>query len=233
MRRVLLAGDLHGECGKLHARLDEMRYDPRVDALVLLGDLTDRGPESQRALEWIGRPNVHRILGNHCVMPGMLLEREISAKTARKWGGGWFVELADEDLREVSAVLRDAPAALTVHTPAGRDIGLVHADCSADWTEHVRRLEHPADPHHEDAVNLSLWRRDTIDALLEDLRRKRSVECCVTGVDHVFHGHTPMPMPFTCGDRTWLDTGACYGDELTVIDADMWLDTMDQGRPSP
>jgi serine/threonine protein phosphatase 1 len=53
--RTLVVGDIHGKLGLFNRLLDEMRYRPREDRLVLIGDLVDRGEHSRgvitRAIE--------------------------------------------------------------------------------------------------------------------------------------------------------------------------------------
>lgn len=232
-RRILIVGDVHGEFTKLDAKLEELGYEAGPDALVFVGDLIDRGQESHRALEWIGRRDVHRVQGNHEVMPGMLLTGEIGRKTARKWGGGWFADMEAQELADLSSVLTQAPIAMTVRTPGGHEIGIVHADCGDDWKEHVRRLEDPQDAGHLQARKLSLWERDTIEGLYKAIEQGSPPRCDVSGIDHVFHGHTPVRRPFTMGNRTWIDTGVCYGDDLTVLDVDAWLAGTSTPTPSP
>ena len=228
-RRLLLTTDVHGEYRRLDETLQDMGFDPDLDVLVMLGDLIDRGPDSMSALEWIERRGVLRILGNHDTVPRMFLRRLINRRTAVSWGGAWFVDLPEEQLSKMGLRLEDAPTAMTVQTPGGRTIGLVHADCHHDWNEHVRRLVDAWHEHHEHAVEKSLWRRDTIESLDEARNSGMAPdqeEFRITGVDHVFHGHTPHERAFAFGDRSWLDTGACYGGALTVVDADEWLDDL-------
>lgn len=86
-RRVLLCPDVHGAFPALRDRLRQLRWDPAQDALVLLGDLADRGPASAEAPEWTTREGVLRVLGNHDEMPAMLLRREIGPREARMMGG--------------------------------------------------------------------------------------------------------------------------------------------------
>lgn len=57
--RLLAIGDVHGHAGLLEAMLSHLETcgDPKEAHLVFLGDLTDRGPESLRAirLAWLAR----------------------------------------------------------------------------------------------------------------------------------------------------------------------------------
>ena len=45
----------------------------------------------------------------------------------------------------------------------------------------------------------------------------------VKNIDHVFHGHTILGSPFTLSNRSWIDTGAYMGGDLTLIDIDRFL----------
>lgn len=229
-RRVLIAGDVHGEYAKLQVALDALGYEPGFDALVLAGDLADRGPDSPAALEWMVRHDVHRVLGNHDVMPGMLATGQIGRSTARKWGGGWFAGLEQDQLEALAERFERAPIAMTVRTPGGRTVGVVHADCGSDWHAHVTVLGDARDPGHQDAVRLSLWERFTMEDMLGMEERDRASRCDVSGIDHVFHGHTPVMTAFACGNRSWIDTGACYGDDITVVDMDEWIGNVDVHR---
>lgn len=236
-RRVLAATDVHGEFGQLERRLDEMDYDPRRDALILDGDLVDRGEDSLAALDWIARENVHRTLGNHDVMARLYLEGEADYGSMETWGGRWFLDLDQEERRRVAGLLCDAPIALTVTTPLGRTVGFVHADSLHDWNEHVRRLDDPQDPQHRWTIDFSLWSRNTITGLMNAMNppdggAMKPYFCRVENIDHVFHGHTTVARAFAHHDRTWMDTAACFeGGRLTVLDVDAWLDDLERNSP--
>lgn len=51
LARTLVVGDIHGKLGLFNRLLVEMRYDPEVDRLVLIGDLVDRGEDSRGVVE--------------------------------------------------------------------------------------------------------------------------------------------------------------------------------------
>lgn len=54
--RDLIVGDVHGCFTKLKASLDAVGFNLERDRLFSVGDLVDRGPESDRALEWLAQP---------------------------------------------------------------------------------------------------------------------------------------------------------------------------------
>lgn len=95
-----IVGDIHGEYAALVALLDKLGYNPagqhRDDRkLVFVGDLCDRGPNSQAVIELVqqlvARNNAQAILGNHELN---LLMHDV------KDGSGWFFdERYERDLR--------------------------------------------------------------------------------------------------------------------------------------
>lgn len=63
--RDLAVGDIHGHFQRLEKCLEAVRFDPAVDRLFSVGDLVDRGPHSEAALEWLAQPWFHAVQGNH------------------------------------------------------------------------------------------------------------------------------------------------------------------------
>lgn len=63
--RDLAVGDIHGHFERLQRCLDEVGFDPEVDRLFSVGDLVDRGPASEQALDWLAQPWFHAVQGNH------------------------------------------------------------------------------------------------------------------------------------------------------------------------
>lgn len=236
-RRLFAVTDVHGEYPMLERHLADLGWNPDRDALIINGDLCDRGEDSLAAFDWIARPNVHRTLGNHDVMPEMYLDDECDEADMRDWGAAWFLDLDHDRRRELAVLLAAAPHSLTVTTPLGRTVGFVHADCGDDWSEHVSTLEGPPSFARHQITKRALWSRNTIMELMGALRPEdgspsRPYSCRVTGVDHVFHGHTTVARAFAHHDRTWFDTGACFERRrMTVIDVDSWLDDIDRNSP--
>ena len=67
-KRVMAVGDIHGCLTPFLSLYNRLRVADD-DLIIFLGDYIDRGPESLKALEWIGReslkPNVIALRGNH------------------------------------------------------------------------------------------------------------------------------------------------------------------------
>lgn len=68
MKRTLLISDIHGEYDSFIQLLEKVKYNPKEDQLVLLGDYIDRGPDSKRVIEKImdlRKEGAITLMGNH------------------------------------------------------------------------------------------------------------------------------------------------------------------------
>ena len=63
--RDFVVGDLHGCFARLQEDLGKLNFDPEKDRLFSVGDLVDRGPDSEQALGWLDKPRFHAVRGNH------------------------------------------------------------------------------------------------------------------------------------------------------------------------
>lgn len=63
--RFLVMGDIHGCLDEFNKLVDKMEYQPDRDRLVLLGDLTDKGPDSLGVVRRARELGAMCIRGNH------------------------------------------------------------------------------------------------------------------------------------------------------------------------
>ncbi|HAE86478.1 TPA: hypothetical protein DCG86_00475 [Candidatus Marinimicrobia bacterium] len=63
--RHLILGDIHGQYDALIRVLKKADYDPNGDCLYCVGDLTDRGPDSAKVLDFCIKHKVLSVRGNH------------------------------------------------------------------------------------------------------------------------------------------------------------------------
>lgn len=63
--RDFAVGDIHGCFTALSEALDDLGFNYNTDRLFSVGDLVDRGPESNLATEWLKYPWFHAVRGNH------------------------------------------------------------------------------------------------------------------------------------------------------------------------
>lgn len=202
--RDFIVGDIHGCFSRLQAHLDHIGFDPARDRLFSVGDLVDRGPESDLALEWLARPWFHAVRGNHEQMAidaakGMYDPRNYAAN-----GGQWFMDMPWMRQKAFAEAFDNLPIAIELETADGL-VGIVHANCPDDWTEFPEYLK-------DDVFGmLSMWSRERIT---NDRR------VTVSGVRAVVVGHTPLQQPVTLGNVHHIDTGAVFaGHDFTILDA--------------
>jgi serine/threonine protein phosphatase 1 len=226
--RTLIVGDLHGCLGQLQAALARLAFDPAAgDRLCSVGDLIDRGPDSPGCLALLDQPWFHAVLGNHeaMLLDALTPEGLVGAGRTRhhaqeraRWrrnGGDWFDELspaAQDTIRGRLPQLARLPLALTLTTALGRRIGLVHADpVSHDWA----KLDATFMTRHRRDM---LWERSRLQRLQRDLNQPPQ---WIANVSLVVMGHTPLEHGWLRhGNLCWIDTGAVYGGELTLLEPD-------------
>ena len=198
--RDFVVGDIHGMFPHLRAILAEVRFDGGCDRLFSVGDLIDRGPESDRALEWLRQPWFHACRGNHEQMAIDSLDPE-QFDLWMNWNGGrWWLGVEPSQQEDFRRTFARMPLALEIETCTGT-VGVVHADIPLflGWDEFMNRLR-DGDP---DAVFCALWSRERLSAFRSGIP--------VTGsVDRVYCGHTPVRGTVRSDNIYYIDTGAVY-----------------------
>ena len=216
--RDFVVGDIHGCFYMLDALLERLGFDRACDRLFSVGDLIDRGPDSERAAEYIDAPWFHAIRGNH---EQMLLDAVDAGGQARAlWhmnGGDWFEALDLPAADALTARIRTLPLAASVESIDGKAAALVHANVVADsWAGTRASLAHePDDPGQ---LSTLLWDRTRAHALERALASGVVNGIAVEGVDVIYFGHTPMREATSCANTRWLDTGAFMGWSLSIAE---------------
>jgi len=226
VERIYAIGDVHGRADLLASILRfveaETRESDRRVAVVLLGDLVDRGPASADVLDLaIGAlarwPDSRLCLGNHDDWMRRFLSGDPSliddAETWLAQGGAETLEsygTGHERLADVrTAILRDRPGHLTLLDTASllvtwHDFVFVHAGIA------------PGVPLDRQQVEDALW-----------IRRPFHDHVGPLGAV-VVHGHTIQkpPRPHVTENRISLDTGAVFRSVLTMVELDAPSATM-------
>jgi len=66
-KRIIIVGDIHGCHIQFLNLLEKCNYDIDNDIVIAVGDLTDRGPLSDKVLKYfMNTPNTYSVMGNHC-----------------------------------------------------------------------------------------------------------------------------------------------------------------------
>ena len=205
-----VVGDVHGMFSALRELLALPRFDEDRDRLFSVGDLIDRGPDSREALDWLAKPWLHAVRGNH---EQLLLDSGDPATRdlwIRRNGGAWWLDCGASERAAFHEACAALPIAIEIAASRGR-VGVVHADAprSNSWPDFLARLR----MQDEDAVEHALWSRERVAG--ESAGR-------VSGVDLVVCGHTPTTRIVEVGNVRFIDTGAVYrqlaGARLTMIE---------------
>ena len=114
---VFAVGDIHGRPVLLQALIDEAAREPRrraKRAIVLLGDLVDRGADSLGAIDlaigagqWIGADEEIALMGNHEAMMRLALDPKTPWEDALDALGAWLRNGGTAVVRQFAAL--DAP----------------------------------------------------------------------------------------------------------------------------
>lgn len=202
--RDFVVGDIHGAYGLLDEKLAAISFDPTVDRLISVGDLIDRGPESHRSLEFLQRPYVHAIRGNHEQMVLELYEHGDAHPAAIEFqagrnGFGWWLDQSQNARDAYVQAFRQLPLTIDVQTKHGL-IGVVHADIPAgySWAKFLSAISE----WNESVVETALWSRKRLNSSLNEN---------IPDLHQLYVGHTPMfDGVKIIGNVNFIDTGAVF-----------------------
>jgi calcineurin-like phosphoesterase family protein len=203
--RDFVIGDLHGCVDALRYLLREIVFDPARDRLFSVGDLVDRGMQSEAALALLDKPWFYAVLGNHeDTLCGVA-----EGRLRRKWwydiGGQWGESLSDEKLRDYAQRLRLLPLARVIGSGSER-FNILHAEFFGTDAELDRGDFSNA------ARQRLLWGRDLALGNYDPAR--------VRGLSTTYCGHTPVRAVVQVGAQIFIDTGAFGpGGKLTIVEA--------------
>ncbi|WPS00444.1 protein-serine/threonine phosphatase [Klebsiella aerogenes] len=201
-RNIWLVGDLHGCFDLLMSQLRKLKFDPGKDLLISVGDLIDRGPQSVACLGLLRCRWFRAVRGNH---EQMALDARASGEMAL-WtmnGGDWYQTASREQKRLADLLFtrcRDLPLIIEL-----RCQDTTHVIAHADYPASRYNWQLPVDEHQV------LWSRQR----LTDHLAGRHGE--IDGADHFWFGHTPLKRRYDSDNQHYIDTGAVFGGELTLV----------------
>lgn len=210
--RDWIVGDVHGHFTRLQAALDARGFNPAQDRLFSVGDLVDRGPESDDVLQWLGQPWFHAVRGNHEEMAIDYAAGQAPAGWYAANGGAWNISNPESAQQDIKHAFLCLPVAIELETAQGM-VGIVHADCPyRSWQEFARVLTAPDVPDSArlHAMQVAQWNRQRIDF---------GDNWPVHGVRAVVVGHTPLQHMRVLGNVHFIDTGGWLGRDFCILDA--------------
>lgn len=221
-----ICSDIHGHFSLLEDLLAKVAFDKSKDRLFSLGDLIDRGPESDQVLDWLNQNWFFAIQGNHERMLINAVEQKSSHLFTQwmAWGGSWAENLDSGQLHDYCQALSALPVAIELQLQEGQRVALVHAELpdKCDWKDIVDLLEliDPDQIEQNLTVSDMLWNQSQIGRGVDGLL---SIEP-VKNIDHVFHGHKIVDQITTITNRTFMDLGSYLNDEIGLVNPSSFLE---------
>ena len=201
--RDFAVGDIHGCFSDLQRALDAIRFDPAVDRLFCVGDLVDRGPESEQVIAWLDRPWFFSICGNHDFLTWRsALGNPYPDVDHLAHGGEWLEMLSPSARAEIGQRLQALPLALEVETALGL-VGLVHADCPFDNWHDMQAAVREGIDSQSPVGECCLWS-------IERYRHKYTGH--VRNLRALVHGHMAIRQTQVLGNVHFIDTGGWRPD---------------------
>lgn len=203
--RDFVVGDLHGCVDALRYLLREIAFDPARDRLFSVGDLVDRGTQSEDALALLDKPWFYAVLGNHEDALCAVAEGRLKRQSWYGIGGAWAAALPDERLQHYARTLRTLPLVRVIGHGSTR-YNVLHAEYfGSDEQLDVARFS-------DDERQQLLWGRQLAMGNGDPYRQ--------AGLSLTYCGHTPMRELQQIGAQVFIDTGAFGpGGKLTIVEA--------------
>ena len=201
--QVLIIGDIHGCLEELKELLQAFAYDPGSMTVILVGDLVNKGPLSAEVVRFVREQKFHCVLGNHDVSA---LQRVLAFRRGEEIAPkyAYVQRLSQEDLDWYSSL------PFTIALPEFNAI-VTHAGLI------------PGVPLRQQTVFSMTKMRNILrhrHGELEALERNTEGENWAVfwrAAPHVFYGHDAKRGLQLHEFATGLDSGCCYGRELTGV----------------
>lgn len=203
-----IVGDIHGHYEELMRELKRVDFDFHKDRLIAVGDLGDRGDESEKVIQLLEEPWFYSVRGNHDQFILDQYEPERiqlynrykhydPAELHRKIEGKWFFKSDEQCRAYLAKLLMPLPYVIELHTH-GYKIGISHAGVptryDSSWKDFVNDLE------QRDTRELCLRTRRHAEMHQEDIER------VLSDIDYTIHGHTCFKKPVFTTFSAFIDT---------------------------
>ncbi|HDW7606078.1 serine/threonine protein phosphatase [Escherichia coli] len=202
-RNIWVVGDLHGCYTNLMKKLETIGFDTKKDLLISVGDLVDRGAENVECLELITFPWFRAVRGNH---EHMMIDGLSERGNVNHWllnGGGWFFNLDYDKEILAKALAHKADELPLIIELVSKDKKYVI--CHADYPCNEYEFGKPVD--HQQVI----WNRERLSNSQDGIVKE------IKGADTFIFGHTPAVKPLKFANQMYIDTGAVFCGNLTLI----------------
>lgn len=208
-RNVWVVGDLHGCYTNLMRQLNAVEFSPDKDLLISVGDLIDRGAENVECLDLINMPWFRAVRGNH---EQMMVDGLSEHGNVNHWmanGGSWFFYLDYEKETLAKALLHKvAELPLIIEVEKGcKKFVICHADYPSDEYEFGKPVD----------AQQVIWNRERVSVSMDLVGQVPETDLFIPGADLFIFGHTPARNTMRFSNQLYIDTGAVFTGNLTLI----------------
>ncbi|MCW8932721.1 MAG: metallophosphoesterase [Gammaproteobacteria bacterium] len=230
--RDFVCGDIHGCFNLLEEKLSEVNFNPQRDRLFSVGDIIDRGIDSEKALDYLKKSWFYCIRGNHeqMLLDWSTEDTPVYRNDAFRFhihnGGIWIADFLGVHIQKLADdvnseelitdlypalnawidVLKNLPYAIEIKSRT-KKVGIVHAEIP----EHVQWPSLEAELNKTNVLYSVLFSRKYI---FSSKKKKYRID----GVDEIYCGHTIVDMPQKKGNVNYIDTGAYSQNNLTLLE---------------
>lgn len=197
--------DIHGHYTLLRQELAQVSFNEQTDRLFSVGDLIDRGPESQACIALLNQPWFHSVLGNHELY---FIESMYNKSLRHHYihhDGCWLKELPKKALNTIGQwadLMKAKQAICAVIASEYGPIGLGHANFPENISQYIKSSE-------------------TFDfEQIHQLTSSRTVfhqPINYQEVLGVVMGHNTIDKPLIKHNALWIDTLASQHEKMTLI----------------
>lgn len=211
---VYIVGDIHGEYDLFVKQLFSMGFNPNVDVVIAVGDLGDRGPQSEKCYSLLQQHWFYSVLGNHedfCIK-GHIDDHVAFYHRMPNNGGEWFYNLSEDTRECLVQRLKSLPVLIELDYK-GKKYGFVHADVPVnDWNVLKNKLINNESIDNRSIKDHCIWARNVV----------YMDEYPVSNIESVFLGHTVQEEVKHVSNCVFLDTGAVFKNtnnkyKLTIL----------------
>jgi len=215
-QRLLVIGDIHGQFDKMKKVLTLAEYNPMKDKLILMGDYVDRGPDSSRVVDEVMRlvaAGAVALYGNHEDMMRRALKNRQSSRLSAEDLEQWFANGGEITL----ASYRTNSAMVDAHLDFFSSLPRWHEERGFLFVHAGIR---PDKPLSQQSPQDLIWIREPYILGYEGPRDivTGHTPTQYLGRYELFPDITDFSKPVIRAHKFFLDTGAAWGGQLTVME---------------